>query len=73
MKISTLRSIAELNLQPLFRISKYGVAATICAIIGYANMTTSLWLPFFGAAALLADRHIRWDSSRHNKNNHNEN
>lgn len=67
MKTTTLRSIAELNLTPLFRISKWGVASAAFAAAGCANMFNDWWVPCFFAAILLADRHIRWDGERHKK------
>ena len=68
MTTNTLRLIAELNISPLVRISRWSIAATICAVLGYATMLTDWCYPFFFAAVLLADQHIRWDSSRHNRN-----
>ena len=67
MKTTTLRSIAELNLSPLFRISKWGVASAAFAAAGCANMFNDWWVPCFFAAIMLADRHIRWDGERHKK------
>ena len=64
MKTTTLRSIAELNLSPLFRISKWGVASAAFAAAGCANMFNDLVGKsdaYTFAAIMLADRHIIWD------------
>lgn len=65
MKTSTLRTIAELNLSPLARVSKYSIASAVSATLGYATMTSDICFVFFSAAVILADMHIRWDSARH--------
>lgn len=63
MKTNTLRMIAELNLSPLVRVSKESIAASVLTVMGYVFMTSDICFLFFGAAVLLADRHIRKDEA----------
>lgn len=67
MKTTTLRTIAELNLQPLVRVSKSSIIASVCAVLGYAFMMSDICFLFFAGAVFFADQHIRQDEMRHKK------
>lgn len=70
MRYNRLRSIAELNLSPLMRVSVWSIASAACMAAGLIVSHTDMWVPLTVASVLLTNQHMRWDSDRHKNRKH---
>lgn len=67
MKTSTLRTIAELNAQPLIRVSKMSIIATVLFVLTVIFSEHDISLLLFLASAFACNEHVLWCDARHNR------
>ena len=67
MKTKTIRTIAEMNMGPLVRVSSMSIAAYVLMALTAVFHTSDVSILMLIASALLFDRHVRWCDRRHRK------
>lgn len=67
MKTSTLRTIAELNAQPLIRVSKMSIIAIVLLVLTVLLYEYNISLLLFLASAFACNEHVLWCDARHNR------
>lgn len=65
MTTKTIRTIAELNMQPLVRVSKMSIIAYVCLVLFAVFHESNICFVFLIGSAFLFNSHVRWCDARH--------
>lgn len=67
MTTKTIRTIAELNMQPLVRVSRMSVMAYVCLALFVVFMDSNICFAFLLVSALMFNEHVLWCDARHKR------
>lgn len=67
MTTKTIRTIAELNMVPLVRVSRMSIMAYACLMLFVVFHESNICFAFLLGSALLFNQHVRWCDARHQR------